>query len=127
MLHEQQQTISMRSKYSRMNTRSAREYIMFAPAQFLRNWREQRPSNQGDLYSSVMGEAGRVYYTEMDLLLISFLYRISRLFLSCVLNGTPCSSLNRHKRYEIPRKRVTIHGYLKVIALTLNSVQVTQN
>jgi hypothetical protein len=32
-----------------MNTRSAREYTMFPPAELLRNWREQRPSNYGDL------------------------------------------------------------------------------
>jgi hypothetical protein len=39
-----------------MNTHSAREYTMFTPAQFLHNWHEQWPSNQGDLDSSVMGE-----------------------------------------------------------------------
>jgi hypothetical protein len=61
----------------RMNTRSARVYNMFASVQLLRNWREQRPSNQGDLDSSVTGEGGRVYYTGVDLLLISFLYRCS--------------------------------------------------
>jgi hypothetical protein len=38
-----------------MNIRSAPEYTMFAPAQFSRNWREQRPSNDGDLDSSVTG------------------------------------------------------------------------
>jgi hypothetical protein len=32
---------------SRMNTRSTRQYAMFAPAQLLCNWREQRPSKQG--------------------------------------------------------------------------------
>jgi hypothetical protein len=32
-----------------MNTRSAREYTMFAPAKLFRKWREQRPSNRGDL------------------------------------------------------------------------------
>lgn len=37
-----------RKEFSRMNTRSAREY-MFAPAQILRVWRERRPSNKGDL------------------------------------------------------------------------------
>jgi hypothetical protein len=36
---------------------------------------EQRPSNQGDLDSSVTGEVGRVYYTGVGLLLVSFLYR----------------------------------------------------
>jgi hypothetical protein len=41
-----------------MNTRSAREYTMLAPAQILRNLRDQRPSNQGDLDSSVTGEVG---------------------------------------------------------------------
>jgi hypothetical protein len=35
---------------------------MFVPVQFLRNWREQRPSNKGDLDWIVTGEAGRVYY-----------------------------------------------------------------
>jgi hypothetical protein len=33
---------------SRMSTNFAREYTVFAPAQLLCNWREQRPSNQGD-------------------------------------------------------------------------------
>jgi hypothetical protein len=71
-----------------MNTRSAREYTMFAPAQLLRNWREQRPSNNGDLDSRVAGEIGIVYYTGVDLLLVSFLYRSVRLLLGFVLNGT---------------------------------------
>jgi hypothetical protein len=48
---------------SRMITRSAHEYTIFTPAQLLRKWREQRPSNQGVLDSSVTGEVGRVYYT----------------------------------------------------------------
>jgi hypothetical protein len=43
-----------------MNTRSAREYTMYAPTQLLRNWSEQRPSNQGD---PVTPEVRRVYYT----------------------------------------------------------------
>jgi hypothetical protein len=58
-----------------MNIRSVREYAMFAPAQLLRNWREQRPSNQGDFDSSVAREVGIVYYTGVGQLLISFLYR----------------------------------------------------
>jgi hypothetical protein len=74
-----------------MNTRSAREYVMFASAQLLSNWRDQRPSNQDDLDSTVTGKAGRVYYTGVDLLLISFLYRSTRLMFGCVLNGTPCT------------------------------------
>jgi hypothetical protein len=64
MLPEQQQTISMQSNVRRMNTRS-REYTLFAPTQLLRNWCEQRPSNQGDLDSNATG---------VDLLLTSFLY-----------------------------------------------------
>jgi hypothetical protein len=40
---------------------STREYTMFAPAQLLRNWRVQRPSNKGDLDSSVTTEIRRVY------------------------------------------------------------------
>jgi hypothetical protein len=44
-------------------TRSTRDYTMFAPAQVLRNWREQRPSNKGDLDSSIAWEVGKVYYT----------------------------------------------------------------
>jgi hypothetical protein len=66
MFHEQDQTVSVLS-----NARSDCECAMFAPTQLLR---EQRPSNQGDLDSSVREEVGRVYYTGLDLLLISFLY-----------------------------------------------------
>jgi hypothetical protein len=63
MLHEQTAN-DFDTKYcSRMNTRYALEYTMFAPAQFLRNWREQRPCIQGDLDSRVSVEVGRVYYT----------------------------------------------------------------
>jgi hypothetical protein len=47
---------------SRMNTRSAREYTMFAPAQLLRNWSEQWPSNQYDLDSSFTGCWERVFH-----------------------------------------------------------------
>jgi hypothetical protein len=45
---------------------------MLPLAQLLRNWREQRPSNQDDFNSSVTGEVGRVYSTGVDLFLISF-------------------------------------------------------
>jgi hypothetical protein len=54
---------------------SARKYAMLVSAQLLRNWSEERPSNKGDLESSVMTEIGREYYTRVDLLLVSFLYR----------------------------------------------------
>jgi hypothetical protein len=62
-------------KCSRMNTYLACEYAMFATAQFLLNWRGQRPSDKDDLDFSVTGEIGGVYYTGVDLLQISFLYR----------------------------------------------------
>jgi hypothetical protein len=62
-------------KCSRTSTRSDREYTMFAPAQLLRIWREQRLSNNGDLDSSVTEEVWRVCCTRVDLLPISFLYR----------------------------------------------------
>jgi hypothetical protein len=66
MFHEQQQTISMRS--------DVREWpnvlLVNTPAQLLRNWGEQRPSNNGDFDSSVTGEAGTACYIRVDLLLM---------------------------------------------------------
>jgi hypothetical protein len=56
-----------------MNTHSALEYTMFAPAQLLRNWHEQQPSNKADLDSTVMGSLGESITWGVDLLLISFL------------------------------------------------------
>jgi hypothetical protein len=55
MLHEQQQTTSMLSDVRERTLRSAREYTMFARAQLMHNWHEQRPSNKGDFDSSVKG------------------------------------------------------------------------
>jgi hypothetical protein len=46
---------------------------MFTPAQLLRNWRQQRPSDQVDLDLTVTGKVWRVYYTGEDL--FQFLYR----------------------------------------------------
>jgi hypothetical protein len=63
---------------------------MFTSAQRLCNWREQRPSNQGDLDLNVTGEVGRVNYAGVDLLLGLFLYRATKLLLGSVLNGTSC-------------------------------------
>jgi len=60
-----------------MNTCSTPEYTMLAFAQLLSNWSKQRPSSQGDLDSHVMDEAERVYYTRMELLMVSFLFVIS--------------------------------------------------
>jgi hypothetical protein len=54
---------------------STYEYTTLAPAHHLSNWREQRPSNKGDLDSSVTrggGGGSTACNTEMDLLLISF-------------------------------------------------------
>jgi hypothetical protein len=53
MLHEPQQKISIMSDN---DIRSVREYPMFATAQLLRNWREQRPSEHSYFHSSVMGK-----------------------------------------------------------------------
>jgi hypothetical protein len=60
---------------------------MFASAQLLRNWREQRPSNQGDLGLSVTGEV-RENYTGADLLLIYFLLPWYAIVIGWVLNDT---------------------------------------
>lgn len=49
------------------------EYTMFAPTQVLRNWCEQRPSNNGDLNSSVAGDVGRILHgggTDSDFILV---------------------------------------------------------
>jgi hypothetical protein len=53
---------------------SAHEVTIFASAHVLHNCREQRPRNKCNVESSVTDEVGRVYYTLVDLLLISFLY-----------------------------------------------------
>jgi hypothetical protein len=39
-----------------MNTRSVREYTMFATAALFRKWGQYRPGNQGNLDSSVKGK-----------------------------------------------------------------------
>lgn len=43
-----------------MNTFSSREYSPLAPAEVLRNWGEQQPSNQSDIDGSVTEKAGTV-------------------------------------------------------------------
>jgi hypothetical protein len=50
--------VNSSNNLSIMNTRSAREYTMFAPEHLLRNWREQRPSNQSGRNSNVTGGWG---------------------------------------------------------------------
>jgi hypothetical protein len=51
-----------------MNTHSAREYATFAPAQLLRNWCEQRPSNKGHVDSEVTGSLGYSIKRRFDLI-----------------------------------------------------------
>jgi hypothetical protein len=58
----------------RMNRRPSCEYTMFTYVQRLRNWREKRPSYEGDVDSTVTAEVRRVYYMGVDLLLIPFSY-----------------------------------------------------
>jgi hypothetical protein len=53
MFHEQQKI--------RKDKCYHREYTLFAPAKLLHNWRQQRPSNQGELNLSVTGENGKPY------------------------------------------------------------------
>jgi hypothetical protein len=45
-------------KFSRLNTHFVREYVIFASAQFLRKWYEQRPSSQVGLD---LGEVRQCY------------------------------------------------------------------
>jgi hypothetical protein len=77
--------------------RYAHGYTMFAPAQLLLNWREQRPGNHDDLDSSVSRDSGRAYYMGADLLLMSLLYIIARL-LCYILNDTSFVSRTRVRR-----------------------------
>jgi hypothetical protein len=90
MVHEQKKTISARSNAQELNTRSARGYSMFAPAQISRNCSERRPSNQGDTDSVVTEEAGKVCYTGVDHPVISFLNRSTWLFWGSLLNSAYC-------------------------------------
>jgi hypothetical protein len=53
-----------------MNTLSACEFTVFASAQILGSWHEQRPSSLDYFESGVMGEIEGVYYTGVDRLLI---------------------------------------------------------
>jgi hypothetical protein len=71
-------------------------YTVFALAHLLCKWCGQRPSNKGDLGCSVAGLVGKVYYTGVDLLLISFLYRNKWLISGDVLNGTQCITYQFH-------------------------------
>jgi hypothetical protein len=103
-----------------MGTRSDREYTMVSHAQILRNWSEQRPSNNGDLDWSVTGD-GRVYHTSMDLLLITFFYRNMWLMFGCVLNGAHCTS-----RKEILLTRLLV-GVLRIYCKSTFMAKKTDN
>jgi hypothetical protein len=48
---------------------------MLAPGQPLRYWREQQPSNQGGAGSISVRDVGAVFYTEVDQLQNTSLYR----------------------------------------------------
>jgi hypothetical protein len=74
--------------WQRMNTWSAREYTMFAPAQLLRNWHEQRLRSQGDLDSVSQGRFGESI-TRGGPASDFILYRSTLLLLGWVVNGTP--------------------------------------
>jgi hypothetical protein len=96
MLHEQQQTISMRSNVREwthvllVNTQCSHLHSFCATGM---------SSGLATMVTltSVMGEVWRVYYTGVDLLLISFLCRSAWLLLGCVLNSTSCSTCNRQR------------------------------
>jgi hypothetical protein len=93
-----------------MNTRSARECAMFALAQLLRNWREQRPTNLRDLDLSVTVEVWKVYYTEVDVLLISFLYCSTSVFLGCVyIVHSVCNYLTIRNSTSLPVPYIRAH------------------
>jgi hypothetical protein len=119
MRHEHQQTVSMRS--------NVREWIhILLVNTVLRNWSEQRPSNQGYLDSSITGEAGRVCYSRVDLLLISPSYRSTWLLLGCV--GTLCTmglvEINKPegKPKETTWKREACYTWAEILTRVLQRV-----
>jgi hypothetical protein len=91
MLHEQQQTISMRS--------NVREWthvlLMNTPCSHLHRVCATGVSSglatRVTLTRVSRGRLGESIYTGVDLLLISFLYCSTWLLLGCVWNGTPCT------------------------------------
>jgi hypothetical protein len=89
----------------RMNAPSAREKTMFGHEQFLRNWRQQRPSNQGEIDSSIRLEVGIIYYTGWTYLI--FLQQCWVL-LGSVFSGIPCiymkgtEEMSNFKSSELP-------------------------
>jgi hypothetical protein len=88
------QFTTSRKRILRMDTYSSFTYtiVIFAPVQLRRICREQWPSNWGDLGMSVMGMVGQSVTRGVDLILISFLWGSTWLFLGCVSNDIPCTS-----------------------------------
>jgi hypothetical protein len=70
---------------------SACEYAMFIPAQRLHDL-SNSPESKVTL-AEVLWEVRRIYYTVVDLLLISFLYHSMWLLLGWISNGTSCIKL----------------------------------
>jgi hypothetical protein len=50
--------------WTRMNTNFIQEHTLLVSAELVRNWREQKPSNQSDIDCRVMTEVGRVHRKE---------------------------------------------------------------
>jgi hypothetical protein len=70
--HSSEHHTRRRENLKSHKTRSACEYSVSVSVQFLRNWREIRPSNQGCLVSTVTGEIETVYYTKSTCLKLKF-------------------------------------------------------
>lgn len=62
MLDEHKRTISIRSNFREWNHVLLVNVAYSHLHMFLRTWREQRPSNQGDFDSSVTGEVGTLLH-----------------------------------------------------------------
>jgi hypothetical protein len=117
---------------SRMNTSFTRVYTVLAPAQSLRNWREQRPSRKDDFVLRVTEDSGIVYYKGVNLLLIWFLCRSTWQLLGCVLTGTlrnkhVSARLYRHTEVcELNSRQISlaevwpVRGYLPFTVLYLS-------
>jgi hypothetical protein len=93
-----------------------------APARHLHNWREQRPSNKGNLDSSVTEEVGRVLHRSgptSDLIV----YRSTWLLMGCVLNGTPCNRILSFKELRLMQMSV-ITGFLSRMSMFFGSLLV---
>jgi hypothetical protein len=88
-----------------MNAPSAREKTMFGHEQFLRNWRQQRPSNQGEIDSSIRLEVVIIYYTGWSYFI---LLQQCWVLLGPVFSGTPCiymkgkEEMSNFKSSELP-------------------------